>query len=420
VSIKLLVITSESPFPPNRGGRVDQWERFKLFKDHGCQLMLVSWYVRPADKPSATESTSLNGLFDKIHLFPIDQTLWGFFRRLILLPKYSPHISSRKLSASEWNVVLSTARSFAPDAIWLDSLYGGVIAVNLARDFGVPLFYRSHNIEFQYMRSQADQALSLRDKAAWALACINLKSFEISIQRNSQCVFDISCDDITFWRSMGITHNIWAPPLFASDPTTKSALIPYARRPFDIVFLGSLFAPNNVRGIEWFVEEALPIVRRSRPAIKVRIAGSQPNTMIRRLMACNPEINLLEEPADANAIWREGRILVNPILTGSGMNVKSAEMLFYDAHLVTSPMGVRGFPSDMRAEFHVADTAESFAKVIVGLLDTPYELASGRRSARHRLGPAGIDPIIKAINNRVLPAKDSKFEISSGRLNIRD
>jgi hypothetical protein len=397
VSLRLLVITNESPFPPNRGGRVDQWSRFQLFKSRGCRLMLVGWYVKPRDTPTAAEVAALNNVFDQVHLFPMEQTLPALLHRLIMLPRYSPHIATRILSANKQATILAAARSFAPDAIWLDSLYGGVTAARVARDLKVPIFYRSHNIEFQYMRSQAAEALTLRDKFAWALACINLKPFELSVQKSSRLVFDISCDDVSFWRSLGITNNIYAPPLVTFDPLAQSASIPYASRPFDIVFLGNLFAPNNVRGLAWFVDRVLPIVRRARSAIKVRLAGSQPNVIMRKLVAHYPDISLLENPPDASQVWREGRILVNPILTGSGMNIKSVEMLSYDAHLVTTSIGVRGFTNDVRGEFRVADTPEDFAAAILEKIDTPYQVNATRMHARNVFGPAGIDSIMDAM-----------------------
>lgn len=365
--------------------------------------MLVSWYSAPADNPSQAECAALHKVFDKVSLFPIKRTLSAMARRLITLPRFSPHISTRIISADEYADLLSEARSFAPNAIWLDSLYGGVVAAHFARDLHLPIFYRSHNIEHQYMRSQADQALTLRDRIAWSLACTNLKSFETSIQRSSKFVFDISCDDLQFWRAMGIYHNSWAPALFV-NPGGQNQPIPYAVRSFDLVFLGSLFSPNSVRGLEWLVDGVLPILRRSRPSIKMRIAGSRPNDRIRSLVARNPEISLLEAPTDAGSVWREGRILVNPILTGSGMNVKSAEMLFHDAHLMTTTVGTRGFPADIQTEFHVADTTDSFAEALLRLVDTPYELTASRRAARQRLGPSGIDAIIKIMTERVSAA----------------
>jgi glycosyl transferase family 1 len=401
VSIKLLAITGDSPYPPNRGGRVDQWGRFQLFKANQCRLMLVSWYVKPDNSPSASQRAALREVFDDVHLFPIDQTLPMMLRRLIMLPKYSPHISTRILSAVEEDAVFSAACKFAPDAIWLDSLYGGVLAERLGRRLNVPIFYRSHNIEFKYIRSQASQALTLRDMCAWKLACTKLKSFEMAVQKNSELVFDISCDDLDFWRSKGIAHNVWAPPLLAQDPTIDNAPIPYKNRAFDIVFLGNLFAPNNIRGIEWFLDRALPIVRRRRPATTVRVAGSQLNSKMRKLIGRYPDIDVLEDPVDAKSIWSEGRLLINPILTGSGVNMKCVEMLFCNAHIVTTTVGARGFPADIRNEFHIADTPESFAKAILALIDTAYEPTAGRLRARRRLGPSGINLIIEAMSELI-------------------
>jgi hypothetical protein len=397
-TMRLLVVTNESPVPAIHGGRVDQWTRFRLLRERGCRLMLVSWYLESFGRPAGADLTALNEVFDQICFFPIERTPRALLERLIQLPIRSPHVATRVLSASAQNDVIAAARSFGPDAVLLDGLYGGETALRLSRSLGLPFLYRAHNIEFDYMRSQASAATNKADWVAWRLASLHLKSFETMIQKGSRLVFDISYDDLEYWRSKGVSHSEWAPPLRMLDPDRLTSEIPWSQRAFDIVFLGNLYTPNNVRAVSWFAERVFPILRQSRPAIKVRIAGSHPTEPVRQLITANPEIDFLENPRDADAVWQDGRVLINPIQTGGGINVKAVEMLFVNAHLVTTSVGLKGFPSDIHAQFHVADIPEVFATSILRLIDVPYELTVSRQEARRVFSSGGIDRLIASIS----------------------
>jgi hypothetical protein len=392
---RLLVVASEVPFPPIHGGRVDQWSRFRLFRSRGLRLMLAAWYVAELGEPSAADRAAMAEVFDRVDLFPISRTLGALWRRLRDLPRYSPHVSTRILRGADFDQLLAAARAFAPDAVWLDGLHGGETARMLATALGIPLFYRAHNVEFAYRRSQAQAALGLRDRIAWRLAGLHLERFETEIQRASRVVFDISQDDLMFWRSRGILHNQWAPTLVEQPQAHSRGL---AARPWDVVYLGNLSTPNNLRGLQWFLERALPLIRRARPDVTVRIAGSRPAATLLRL-AGEHGVDLCADPPDAAEILSQGRVLINPALSGSGLNVKSVEMLFHDAPIVTTPAGVRGLPADIRGEFLVAETPEEFARLCLQQLAHPYSVSASRIEARRRLGPAGIDVMIAAIEN---------------------
>ena len=390
---RLLVVSTEVPFPPIYGGRVDQWSRFRLFRTRGLRLMLVTWYVAALGQPSMPDRTAMEAVFDRVDIFPIFRGPRALIQRLRDLPSRSPHVSTRIIRGRDFERLLRNAREFAPDAIWLDGLHGGETARALADALGVPMLYRSHNIEFAYRRSQAKTTSSLRDRLAWQLAGLHLERFETEIQRASRIVFDISYDDLLYWRSRGILHNLWAPTL-VDRPALRS--LDFAARAWDLVYLGNLSTPNNLRGLQWFLDQVLPLIRRERPATSVQIAGSSPTPAFRRL-ASEYRVDLCANPPDAAAILSQGRVLINPILSGSGLNVKSVEMLFHDAAIVATPAGVRGLPEDLRREFFVAESPQEFARLCIRQLENPAPISASRIEARRRLGPEGIDTIVAAI-----------------------
>ena len=62
-------------------------------------------------------------------------------------------------------------------------------------------------------------------------------------------------------------------------------------------------------------------------------------------------------------------VLVNPVMTGGGMQVKMLDMLMTDRQIVTTTQGTRGLPAEVAALLQEADTAETFAAAVAGALD---------------------------------------------------
>ena len=390
--LRLFVVSNETPFPPIHGGRVDQWSRFREFRKRGVRLACATWQSTN-DGPGGPQLEPLQAVFDQFLVFPIDQSPLALFRRLMYLPFYSPHVSTRILRGEDRRRLIETARRFEPHAVWLDGLYGGVTARMISSELAIPLYYRSHNVEFRYIKEQARHGRTMRDKIAWNLAALHLERFETEIQRSSRLVFDISLDDMQFWRSRGISNNLWLPTL-AVAPDVRP--IGFESRSWDVVFLGNLSTPNNLEGLHWFVVQVVPLLRMRLPDVKILIAGSRPTSEVRAMLK-EADILLCENPPDANEILRNGRVLINPILRGSGMNVKSIEMLNQDAFVVTTSAGVRGMPEPAKRQFLVSDTEEGFAAFCATSLQTPFALNDARLEARSQFGPKIVEQALSAM-----------------------
>jgi glycosyltransferase involved in cell wall biosynthesis len=280
-------------------------------------------------------------------------------------------MASRVLTRSQWAVLMPSLRQFSPDVVWQDGLYPYVTADRAAKALGVPRFYRSHNIEHMYMARQVAKATSWRDKLAWGLNLPHLKRVERAAIAGAAAYFDISTDDLAYWQAQGMERGHWLPPLI--DPVFANRLsAPRDAAPlFDVGYLGNLHAPNNVEGILWFVNEVMPRLRSQRPEIRVMVAGSQPTSLVRDTVRRSPGVTLLENAPDVVRVLRDARVLVNPVFVGSGVNVKSVEMLFAPAHLVSAPQGVVGLPAHVQACFAQAQTADAFAEAVLMKLNSP-------------------------------------------------
>lgn len=360
--MNIVCIANDIPLPANSGGRVDVWRRLCAFKAAGHKIFLLCWVdIGRVDPPSEAIMNQLRRVCEDIKWLPIRRSGSEIMRRSFLLWRWPSHVAARWVTA-DIHAIYQWAQSFNPQLVWLDGLYGGAVAQHLAQMLGKPLWYRSHNIEHHYMAAQrARENRFIRRLGLWA-NCLGLERFERSLISHAQKVFDISQSDAQFWREQKLCQQVnWLPTLVDPEFCQRLADSPKSNQ-WDIVYFGNLTTPNNIEAVFWLVQQVLPQLPDA--ALKIAIAGSNPAPAVIKVLATDTRITLIANPLDMTPIIGSARVLVNPMQAGSGVNLKSVEMLFTDAALVSTQVGAGGLPAQVQACFALADEPGDFARAI--------------------------------------------------------
>lgn len=359
--MRILCVSNDIPLPANSGGRVDVWRRLRVLAAAGHEVALLCWYdAGRVAEPDAAVFEELLKVCATVKVLPIRRTSGEILARLWHFGRLPSHVAARRVTSTGQGVQV-WCDEFKPDVVLLDGLYGGAVALDLANHIGCPLLYRSHNIENKYMTGQARREGRLLRRLGLYANLVGLGAFERRVMTSAERVFDISHDDQQYWAQQGFHHVEWLPTtvdeefIAALKIKTGDALI-------DILYFGNLNTPNNVEAVTWLVRKVLPLIKV--PTLRVVIAGSRPADSVRRLMTEDSRLVLTENPANMASVVSRAKVLVNPMKAGSGVNLKSVEMLFTDAALVSTSIGVLGLPPDAKACFEVADEASAFATAI--------------------------------------------------------
>ena len=377
--MRIVVFSPDLPFPPNRGGKADIWRRILAFKSLGHQVMLVNMVeIAGQEAPTASDIEHTRCTVDSHFQFPIKRSLILTIRQLFGSLKTPWHAATRVPNSDEMRELTKQIEHFKPDFLWMDGPWFGVVSNIYSKKLKIPILYRSHNIEHRYLLGQAKIAVKLRDRLAWTLVCLGLKGFESKNIRSAIAAFDISVDDLTYWKSVGVRHIHWLPPL-PELAFRKNAETPTQT---EIVFLGNLGTPNNVRGVEWLITEVLPRVRARVPTARLHIVGSNPTPFVRELLTRVQDVELCANVPDPSLYLFGAKVLVNPVMSGSGVQVKMLDMLMTDAPIVTASQGTRGLPHEFRTLFRIADDSDSFANAICEELESPTVNLTARAAAR--------------------------------------
>lgn len=393
--MRLAVFFHEPPVPALHGGRVDVWRRLKAFSKLGVELALICWR-KPSDSAPHVIDAELGRYVSRRMVFEQTTGALGAMRRLLRLSAYPWAVTSRILDSRQQRQLDAFLDDFSPDWIWSESLYCGVTAQRAAEALGKPFAYRSHNIEHKYMYDQARLEKDPKARLQIQLSLLHLKSIEEKLIGASNIYFDISMDDLCYWRDKGHGHGMWLPPNVDDSIMDEwDRAVPDSPM-VDIAFMGNLSTPNNTDGVRWFLDDVLPRLRLSKADVSVVIAGSKPTADIRRA-ASAASVTLVANPDSAIAVMKRARVLINPVRQGSGVNVKSVEMLYSDADLVTTSQGVAGLPEQIKKVFRIGDSAASFAAHITEALAHPHADADLRNNARGQFLSGNLSQVIESL-----------------------
>jgi polysaccharide biosynthesis protein PslH len=371
INMKITLICQEIPYPAIHGSRIDMWRRIKAFADRGVELQLICWWF--GNPPLAEELAEIHKHASQVHALEIEQTSLSRLRRVTDLLTYPLGTSSRRIKGERLANLRQEVKEFNPDLIFLDGLHGGAIATILSKDLNVPLVTRSHNIEHLYVQKLFDAAIGIKDRIKKYLSLLHLERYEKEILANSALFYDISADDLQFWQQLNFTNGRLLPPIcefVGSSPADTSAGNPELKSTYDLVFLGNLNTENNVAGVIWFLSDVLPIIRERLPTATVAIAGFKPVDLIVEICDRTAGVTLIISPISASDTYQSGKVLINPVLTGSGVKIKSIEMLQFGKPIVSTSEGVSGLPTAVKEYFRIADDPVAFADAAIEFLST--------------------------------------------------
>ena len=367
--MRIVHILHEIPTPPNSGVRCDMWRRLKGFSALGHEVFAIAWMNanEQADDAAVAELRSHTA---KTVILPIGADWQARLRRLrntLTVPFYA---AARLPEAKVEQDVFANVAAFDPDVIWMEGVHTAAFGLRLRRHCRGFLVYRSHNVEHLYLAEQARLSRAVKQRLALTVGTVGLKHFEGRVVRSADQVFDISETDASFWRSEGVANaQCLMPQMEANGPRATGQS---EDKRYDLLYLGGLSSPNNIAGLNWFLDEVLPQMRSNMPAIRVAICGRSPvRSLINR---CRENgVDMIIDPVDAMQTLESARILMNPILHGSGVNIKTIDMLATGLPVITTSKGARGLPPEIQDILLIADSPNDFAGRVIACFAPPQQ-----------------------------------------------
>jgi len=307
---KIAVFAHELPYPPIYGGIADIWNRIQALRNRGCEILLVAWQdASPLRQPTPEALNHVRKSVMELQMLTYRSGPVAWIKRAILQPCQPAAVTARLSPAEGFGAIEKAMRAFDPDVIWVEPLTAVPLAHRYSEKLKRPYFIRSHNVEHKYTRLVNASDPSLLKRCLNWFVSLGFERYELRMLKASDAFFDISLDDLRYWRSRGLTNGYWLPPTIEAGSTEHWS--PSVAR-YDVSYLGSLNTVTNVEGLAWFCREVAPLIRAKKPDFSILISGSRPNAEIKEIVNSCPGATLVanvESPSDA---WNAGRVLINP------------------------------------------------------------------------------------------------------------
>ena len=396
---RLLVVTSQRPFPTFHGANADAWRLILALRAAGWTIMLVSW------RDSLAEDSGLKVINSVVARY-MEQPMLAVRRyREWRTPTFA---QARALTDEQREEILGEARRFLPRLVLSIGLYGASLGVRLANTLQIPHVYRSQAIEHDYyaqlfaLERERLPGGFLRKARRWVrdeLRCRPITNIEEVVLGSSALVLEISAEDAEIRRSrcgVSIEH---IPPC-APEAVESVA----GDRSIDVLYLGNLFMANNRKGLAWFLGEVLPILSLARPGLRIVVAGKSVDRAFEHFIV-QAGVTFMPNVADAHGLLLNAKVAVNPIFSGNGTNVKTLDALWCGCGLVTTAVGAQGYAFEGGLDLRVGHSPVEFAAGVLDLLgDQPSRSPQTQRDRLDRYSIAAQGRRVSQILLRLPPA----------------
>lgn len=225
-----------------------------------------------------------------------------------------------------------------------------------------------HNVETIIWRRYADTARGAVARCYFRVQAERMFRYEREICRRVKGIVAVSPNDA---KTMAELFAIPIPPAISTgvdiDYFTPAARAPVAKQT-DLIFIGSMDWMPNIDGVEWFILEVLPQIRKRRRGCSFTVAGRKPSSAIVALAAKDSGIVVTGSVPDIRPFLWGAAVSIVPLRVGGGTRLKIYESMAACVPVISTTVGAEGLDVHPGTDIRIADTAEDFANQCLDLL----------------------------------------------------
>lgn len=356
-------ICNKAPFPANDGSSIAIYNMAKGFIENNVDLHLLTINTKKHFKPDneVPQEFRLKSHYRSIYR-NTNTSMWGAFLNLFSRQSY---FVSRFYFKEFENILIEILQQNKFDIIQLEGLFMGVYINAIKKHSNAKIVLRAHNIEhFIWNRHIARETLSPK-KIYLALQNQRLKRFELSMVAKVDAVVTISKSDEDELKKLGCKKPIFTC-ITGVDVKAYQTKLNVSGKAKTVFYFGSMDWLPNQEAVTWFIENCWKAVHKTVPEAKLIVAG---RGMPPHFFNLNkPNIEIIENVENGKAFYQQHEIMIVPLWSGSGLRIKIIEGMSYGKAIVSTTIGAEGIGYTHEKNILIADTAESFARSVISLL----------------------------------------------------
>ena len=352
---KILIISETVLFPMDRGNRKRVKNLIDLLRSEGCTVDYLFMDTYPEDDPEKTREWIGADHFFSVMNRKRSFSVWCKRKvrkvlEILHIPFAFRYFSLDESTSPDLGRDLGKFfESHSYDQAWVVCTYNTRAFLSVPR--GTLKVLETQNVSS--VKRQEYDAVNYKNYI-FAMT----EATEKAALERSDVVIAIQNEEEDFFRNM-----------LGKGSSTKAVTIgenmeikePHVADTKKVVFLGSTYVINR-EGVMHFIDEILPELKRICPEAEVIFAGS-----ICKSLPDSDAYTKLGWVEDLEELYRDARVIINPVRHGAGLNIKMVEALSQAKPVVTHIKGMRGL-SYKEPVAVITDDNKEFAKAIAEIV----------------------------------------------------
>ena len=374
---RILFIGIAPPVPTNSGQRMRTRVLLEALKEEGHEVTLVS-FADPTDLQHS--HAGIQQLCQESELVPSPANGMAgneYWRRFVGLFSRRPYGAQRMRSRPMLTAVKAALARKSFDLVICADIY---MLANIPSDLKIPVLLNKDDLTFvivdQFSRSEQNPL-----KKAYARLEYH-RIFRSELEGCSSVTRVLVCSehDKEVLARLGIRTPISVVPNVVNvdsyQPQTTGGS-------GTLLFVGAMDWLPNRDGVEYFLTEILPLVRKELDGFRFVVAGRNPPEDFRLRFADVPELEFTGTVPDMRTVILTAAICVVPLRIGSGTRLKILEAAAMGKAIVSTSLGAEGLEFQDGRDIVIADQPEACARAITRLFkDSDRRDAMGAAARR--------------------------------------
>ena len=367
---RILFLTQVLPYPLDAGPKIRAYYVIR-YLSRFYKITLIS-FVRPTDSQDSIDH--LSQYCESIISVNINRSRFSDIIALIksfLLrqPFLIIRDSSKNIIDAINNVLNDTYTSFEyihADQLWMAkyALYAKRVAI---RNHRSPItILDQHNAVFLIPQRMADKQNNPIFRWLLKLEATKLRRFEKAICKKFNHTVWVTKDDFhaIYYDNNSLVEKKSNSIIPICIDTNSATLPSPLSQEKNILFIGGMHWPPNAEGINWFVQEVLPIIQDTIPNTTIYIIGKSPPDYLQK----RSNIIAPGYVDDLSPYWNKNKVFIVPIFSGGGMRVKILDAWAHGLPIISTSIGAEGIEYIDGKNILIADSPTKFAQNIVQIL----------------------------------------------------
>ncbi len=354
--MRILFLTFQFPYPPDNGARIKTLSILDYLRPRHDMTVLCLTRRAPDD-----EQVRWARMFGDVRWVTLDRG-----RNPVNLAKSylaGLPLSIERNRSEEMARLAGETPVVGYDAAFVD---GWLMAQYLPEGFAGLKLLHEHNAEYVIWERQARLEGNVLRKALVQREAKRVRAYESEILNHFGVVFAVSPQDREALIEIGadpattrVLPNLPDASLLELPPLSFEARSPV------ILYFGTLSWQPNIEGLERFITDVFPLVRKDAPQARLLIAGRDAPPGLQNLARATTGVDFLGPARDPEVLYAKARVFVEATRSGGGTKLKILNSLARGLPVVASREAAAGIDVIPGEHLLMADDDQSMADALV-------------------------------------------------------